>query len=320
MTQIAVVDFPQGERLGRWHEIISTNFVPLSARPRTGQCSNGELFSQDAGTMQLSEVAGGAAEVSRTAAKIRQSDPGMVKVGLQLEGYCLLNQEGREAALVPGDFAIYDTSRPYSLRFEGDFRMLVVTFPRDRLHIPVRSLNEVTARRISGRQGIGALISPFLVQMGRQLRAQELSANPGLAEAVIALISAAFSEQLACLVTIPVAGRRSALTMRIRAFIDRNIGDPELSTATIAAANHISPRYLQKIFAEDGTTVTEWIRLRRLESSRRDLEDPTFAELPVRAIAARWGILDAAYFSRLFRLTYGLAPGDVRPVLPGPAS
>jgi len=307
------VDVPPMERFGRWQEIISTNFVPLAARPLTGDGFTGELLSQDVGTLQLSEVTGGAVEVSRTAAKIRQSDPGLVKVGLQLEGYCLLNQHGREAALVPGDFAIYDTSRPYSLQFDRDFRMLVVMLPRDRLHIPGRNLDQVTARRISGRQGLGALISPFLVQMGRQLRAQELSTNPGLAEAVIDLMSATFSEQLDCLTTLPAEGRRNALTMRIRAFIDRNIGDPELSAATIAQANHISPRYLQKLFAEDGTTVTEWVRLRRLESSRRELEDPTFAELPVRAIAARWGILDASYFSRLFRSTYGLAPSDVRP-------
>jgi transcriptional regulator GlxA family with amidase domain len=33
---------------------------------------------------------------------------------------------------------------------------------------------------------------------------------------------------------------------------------------------------------------------------------------PVSAIAARWGILNAAHFSRVFRDTYGLAPAEYR--------
>jgi len=44
---------PPTERFGRWQEIISTNFVPLAAKPLTGDGFNGELLSQDVGTMQL---------------------------------------------------------------------------------------------------------------------------------------------------------------------------------------------------------------------------------------------------------------------------
>jgi AraC-like DNA-binding protein len=32
----------------------------------------------------------------------------------------------------------------------------------------------------------------------------------------------------------------------------------------------------------------------------------------VGAIAARWGLIDAAHFSRLFRAAYGLPPGEYR--------
>jgi AraC-like DNA-binding protein len=39
---------------------------------------------------------------------------------------------------------------------------------------------------------------------------------------------------------------------------------------------------------------------------RRDLLDPALAARPVSAIAARWGLVDPAHFSRAFRAAYGV--------------
>jgi AraC-like DNA-binding protein len=40
----------------------------------------------------------------------------------------------------------------------------------------------------------------------------------------------------------------SPLLVRIHRYIERNLRDPDLSPRTIAAAQHISVRYLQKLF------------------------------------------------------------------------
>src|SRR5260370_4097547 len=53
---------------------------------------------------------------------------------------------------------------------------------------------------------------------------------------------------------------RTALMGHIRAFIERNLTDPDLSPATVAAGVHISARYLYKLFQQDGLNVSEWIR------------------------------------------------------------
>jgi AraC-like DNA-binding protein len=65
-----------------------------------------------------------------------------------------------------------------------------------------------------------------------------------------------------------------------KAFIDARLDDPELTTATIAAAHYISPRYLQKLFEAEGSTVTDWIRRRRLDHCKRELLDPRNAGSP----------------------------------------
>jgi AraC-like DNA-binding protein len=108
--------------------------------------------------------------------------------------------------------------------------------------------------------------------------------------------------------------RQRDLVRRIHEFAESRLGDPDLSPGAIAAAHHISLRYLHKLFQAEDITVAAWIRTRRLEHCRRDLLDPELAERPVGATAARWGFASPAHFSRAFRAEYGLSPGEYRRV------
>ena len=59
------------------------------------------------------------------------------------------------------------------------------------------------------------------------------------------------------------------------------------------------------------------VRQRRLERCRRDLLDPASAARPVSVVAARWGLVNAAHFSRAFRAAYGLSPVEYRAMAGG---
>ena len=66
------------------------------------------------------------------------------------------------------------------------------------------------------------------------------------------------------------------------------------------------------MFAAEGLSVCDFIRTARLERCRRDLLDPALADQPIRAIASRWGLINAPHFSRLFREAYGCSPREFR--------
>lgn len=74
----------------------------------------------------------------------------------------------------------------------------------------------------------------------------------------------------------------------------------------------MSLRALHALFEHHEATVSGWIRHRRLERSRRDLADPAQRDVPVSAVATRWGLVNHAHFSRAFRAAYGLSPVDYR--------
>jgi AraC-like DNA-binding protein len=132
---------------------------------------------------------------------------------------------------------------------------------------------------------------------------------------VLDVVAVTMADQMADQIDEPVAlqdMRRGKLVERIRMFIESQLGDPQLSPAAVAAAHHISLRYLHKLFEPEPCGVAGLIRQRRLERCRDDLLDPAQADRPVAGIAARWGFSSAAHFSRVFREAYGLPPAEFR--------
>jgi AraC-like DNA-binding protein len=307
-------DLAVAERFDAYRAAISQAFVPLDAAIGAVPSFEAMMRSEDLGQLSVSDISASGHVVTRTPRSIRAGDPEYYKLGLQVSGYSVVAQDGREAALTPGDFALYDTSRPYTLSFDQSYRMMVVMFPRTLLRLPERPVSTLTARRVSGRQGMGALLSPFLVGLGRQLTASESAVNVHLGDAVLDLLAATFAEQLQLGSLISPETHQRALILKIHAFISERLGDSELGPPQIAAAHHISLRYLHRLFGLEGHTVNGWIRSQRMERCRRDLTDPRYASIPASAIAARWGLTNPAHFSRLFKAAYGAAPGQYRTV------
>ena len=297
------------DRFDAWSQAVSSAFVPLRASTPTPEAFTGRLVTQAVGQTLVSEVAGGELQVSRTARSIAANDPGWIKLGLQLRGYSVVSQDDREAALTPGDFAIYDTGRPYDLYFDDTFRMLVIMFPAQLLRLDPRTVSSLTASRVSGRKGLGALTSRLLSSLGEQLSHGEAPNQIQVSDAALALIAATFAER---------AGRAGpaspalVIRLKIESFVADKLSDPDLSVAGIAAAHNVSVRYLQKIFEERGQTVSGWIRQQRLDQCRRDLANPSMVSRPVAAVGMHWGFSDASSFSRAFKTAFGFTPTEYR--------
>ncbi len=303
------------ERFDAWTDAVSRSFVPLTADLPDGFTPagfDGALVSQQLGSAEISTVTGSAVSVRRTQRQIARADPGFIKLGLQLRGYSVITQDGRDAALAPGDFAIYDTRRPYQLDFDDSFRMFVVMFPLKSLSLNHRQLSSLTASRFSGRRGLGAITSSFLGEMSRQLDSDSLGRGFQVSDAIFELVAATLGERLDEATSGDENAQRRLLLARIDQHIVSHLGDSRLSVTGIAAAHHISVRYLQKLFEEQEETVRGRIRHRRLEEARRDLLNPSLAQRPIAAIGASWGFDDAASFARAFRKEFGVSPRECR--------
>lgn len=303
---------PRALGLAEWRAIINASFVPLQIDETNDIPFRGNLDKTTVEDITVFEITATPHLVTRTQELIERSPGRFYKLSLQLVGTAVLEQDGRRADLQPGDLAIYDTHRPYTLDFPEKNQAMVIMFPQDVVDLPRDEIRRVTATRFPSDEGLGRVINPFFVELGRNMDQIEGPHAARLVHSALDLLVTMLSEEL----------RRNgnnglALAREVRDYILKNLGDPQLNPAAIAGAHYISTRHLYTIFSEEGETVSAWIRSRRLEHIRRDLSDPLLADRPVSAIASRWGLADAAHFSRLFRSDFGESPSAYRARLTG---
>jgi AraC-like DNA-binding protein len=259
----------------------------------------------------------------RTPKLIRQADPEVFEVGCTVRGGGTVAQDGRRTDLGFGDLVLLDTSRPYQVTHAPHIPMsqvLLLHFSRSLLPLPSKDLRRLTAVRIAGDTGIGALSSQFLLHLARRMPELSPSETAQLSTLTIEVLTTALAHALDTVSVVPPNTRHRALMAQIHAFIRSNLGDAQLAPDAIAAAHHISVRYLHKLFQQDGHTVAGYIRERRLERCQRDLADPRLAIRPIQAIAARWGFSSPGLFSQAFRSAYGLPAPDAAQLTARPSA
>jgi AraC-like DNA-binding protein len=107
-------------------------------------------------------------------------------------------------------------------------------------------------------------------------------------------------------------GLRAARLREIKSDITANLWRDSLSVGEIAIRQRVTPRYVQMLFEEEGTTFTEFVLEMRLDRAHRMLADPRWADRNISTIAFDAGFGDLSYFNRTFRRRFGRTPSDVR--------
>ncbi|GAA1139386.1 helix-turn-helix domain-containing protein [Nesterenkonia lutea] len=297
--------------LDTWRQAIAAAVVPLEIREKPGTPFQGRLRHTAFDGVSVFELATTAHTVRRTPALISREDSRFYKLSLQLSGHAVLDQDGRRAVLGPGDLAIYDTHRPYTLHFPESSRAMVMVIPQEPVDLSPEQISRVTATCFSPDQGFGRLINPFFVELCNSIEQLPEAYGSRLVHSALDLMVTMLAHELDSRHEGP-AHAAGSLGREVREYILANLGDETMTPASIAAAHFVSVRYLYTIFAEESQTIAAWIRARRLEHIRRDLSDPIHAQRPVSWVAGRWGLHDAAHFSRLFRAEYGESPSAYR--------
>lgn len=300
----------QPEHYQAWRHEVEQTFLPLNVRAADPETFRWSLSTATIGSIQLTRVDVDPETVSRTPRQVAADDNDHLALILQLRESCTFRQGGREIDLAPGQCTLYDCAKPFDLRWTRPHRALVSMFHRDALDLDQRQVGAVAATPISVRKGLGAVALPMLLRLSQDTGLHNEHNAARVSGAALDLLATLYREELGDRADNPTA--HEVLATRVRAFIDANLSDADLSPERLAACHHVSVRHLHKVFETEGISVSTLLRTRRLEACRRDLADPHRRHLPVAAVAARHGLLNASHFSQRFRAHFGETPSDFR--------
>jgi AraC-like DNA-binding protein len=287
--------------------VASSILVPLRVTAPRDAPFRASVDSAGVGPAVVARIRSTPHLVSREAHRITSADRDLLKVVLHRRGAATVAQDSRRGQVEPGELFVFDTARPYEFAITGVCDVVVVGMPRSLLGAGADLISRRTAAPVPSDSGTRAVVAAFLSGLGDHVDGLPGSAGVHLADALAALLVAAFTET-----TAERADVASDLSDRIIAYALANLADPALSVTSAARHHGISPRHLHQLFSRRGRTFAAWVRQERLRRIRRDLLDPAFARRTTAAIAARWGILDPGHLGRALKREFGQTAAELR--------
>lgn len=224
----------------------------------------------------------------------------------------IATQFGREVAVDPGGAVVLSNSEQNSITFPSQVRLLAVNLRRQLLRPLLRDFEVILARPISNHMDGLRLLSTYV---------EGLSEESALNSADTARLVVTQIYDLAALImgatrdATEIAKGRGLRVARLRAIkadIADKLANPNLSVQAVAMRQGVSPRYVQILFEEEGTTFSQYVTGQRLALAYRLLTDVRFADRSITSVAFDVGFGDLTYFNRVFRRCYGGTPSEVR--------
>jgi AraC-like DNA-binding protein len=298
-------------RLAVWQDIVCDTFVGLDCRSDMRDAFWGSVSQSKVGPVAFTQVDSTAQRVFRTPSRIARASEDFVLMALGNSGVNGVFQDGREAVVAAGQFVIYDTTRPYELRFNDSFSQTIFQMPRKLLQQRIGSFDKLTATTFSGDRPLEGLTYDFLLGISRRIEQVDPATATRLLDQALDLIAMAFAERMHAR-SPDQSFHRSALLYRLKNYILTHLRDPELSMLRAAAAIGISPRYASDLMAAEQISFRSYIQAQRLERCSRDLSDPALMARHIGDIAFAWGFNDLAHFSRIFKQRFGASPREWR--------
>ncbi|NMO51490.1 AraC family transcriptional regulator [Actinoplanes sp. TBRC 11911] len=231
----------------------------------------------------------------------------LLLVAVPLRGSGLLCQVDSQVRVSPGQLVMGDGGGLLEAVLAQPWTFTMLAFERAAISLPDRFLRGSMRRVVTLDDGPGAVLPGFIASAIRQGPSMG-SAAERIGEAVLHLIAG----------TLGAAGlpdndaAADAQRIRVIGYARRHLTEADLTHDRVAAALHMSPRTLHRLFEDEPYTVTEYIRVQRLAAARRDLADPLFRHRSIAGVAAHWGFASQAHFTRAFQAQYGVTPSAAR--------
>jgi len=303
-------EVPAKERLDYWHSLVGNIFADsgFECEEDARETFRGDVWNQRSGSLDIFEINAVAHAVHRT---VEDTTNPAIILTMQLEGEGYISQDGRDDVLKPGDFTLFDSCRPFDLRFRGPMKQYVVRIPWQSVNQQLISPKRVAGLSIRGNQGMGHVASTFIQSFIKEVPRLDQPEVNSLCHSLIDIVNAS------ALSTLEQRSRNTTnystfQIHRIRLFIEENLRNPDLSPALIAAASGISQRHMNKLFEAEGISIGRLIWERRLEKCRQNLVDNRLAGKSITEIAHSWGFKSSSHFSRTFKERFGISPREAR--------
>jgi AraC family transcriptional regulator, positive regulator of tynA and feaB len=298
------------DRFDYWYDVACKFTVDHESSPACRTDFEAELAATSLADLSLIAYRNSPMDVRRTARQAMQVADEIL-IYRQTAGRFAIEQNGREALLVPGDLTIIDPRVAYSCRYLTESRALVVKVARRELESRLGRIQSFSAMAIQSTNASVELASAFLSMLPVHAEGLKPSVAELIRDQVLDLVCGSFAEAVDDQ-RFRGSASRSVVRARLHAVIDKYLTDPDLDPQTVAAAVGVSVRYANSVLADEGSSIMRCVLSTRLACCRKAFDDPAQGNRSISAIAYAWGFNDMTHFARSFKAAFGMSPREYR--------
>jgi AraC-like DNA-binding protein len=273
-----------------------------------GMGRNGSGLGEFGVCVQRASVSSGVS-IQRTRDLLCNDD---VVLYIQEAGQRTVSQLGREATVGAGNGLLWSNADVSNVVMPEAVRFVHICVPRKVMLALAPGLEDAFVRPLPPNAGVLRLLSSYV----DVLEDEDTTKTPELQRAVAThihdLCALAIGATRDAVEIATGRGLRVARLRAVKADVIRNLRDGDVSVTALAARHHVTPRYIQRLFEGDDTTLSKFVLGQRLAQAHRMLADPGQGHRMIATLAFEVGFGDLSTFNREFRRHYGATPSDVR--------
>lgn len=309
LRRVSTRNLPEAERAPYLLEVFARqmcrlDFEPLSDSPLDLDATMLALPGLNVGWC-LSPLE---ARWSRTRELVKDGDDSIALI-IPRAGTVMRSQRGKEIVAKPGEGVAVLHNEPGGIQFR-QLDDIAVMVPRSTLAPLVPDLEEAATRLVTG--DALRLLQVYLIGW----REMQSITDPAVRRLAIThvydLLAMALGATRDAGAVATGRGVRAARLKAVKADISTNLTARDLSVATVALRQRVTPRYIHMLFENEDTTFSKYVLTERLGLSHRLLLDPRRAHQSIASIAYASGFGDLSHFNHAFRRRYGATPSEVR--------
>jgi AraC-like DNA-binding protein len=304
-------DLPERDRLAFTREVYGRAIVKHDIEPHPDSPFYWRSALRRLPGLGIASTVCSSVHTERTSSQIDSDD---LVINITVAGKRIVRQYGSEAVVGPGEAGLTRSRDIASCDCGPNSHLINLRIPVDALAPLITDLDPLLVRTIPAETEGLAMLIRYVETMQR---GDPIDAFAGAQARSLAV--AHVYDLVALMLNATSAGgngaARGSTAARIRAIKADIVGSSDLRAMTVealAARHRVSVRYLQKLFAVEGLTFSEFVLAQRLARVHRMLTDPRFAAQTISSIAFTCGFGDLSYFNRVFRLRYGTTPSEIR--------
>jgi len=298
-------------RVSYWEEECRTNLVSFRCSPHSDHGLLAKQTSIDMGQLRMALTTANAHVIERTPDMIRNSPRESIFINVVREGETFIYQRGHCFKVQRGDVLIYDARYPFLLGGAENFSQLHIDIPADLfyaklvrtdLNRPIHISTASNLNRLYNRTLSGLILDLIEGQKAPALSCDSLNAQ--VCDFLGVLIAQSCDKVATSVLS-------TTHLLAAKAYIEDHMEDDGLHAEQIARAAGVSERHLRRIFAAQGSSVADYLLVRRLDRAREELLDPGLRASTVGETAYRCGFVSHSHFSRAFKKRFAVTPTEL---------